>query len=62
MNDELTQLWGCPDMQIQSLPDVNGTWKRDTESSLTALEKCALMTQLPKLLCHTSRRPLCLLR
>ena len=49
-------------MQTQSLPAVNPTWKRDTESSLTALEKCALMTQLPKLLCHTSRRPLCLLR
>lgn len=38
------------------------TWKRETESSFAALVKWALMTQLPRLLCHTSRRPLCLLK
>ena len=38
------------------------TWNSETESSLAPRSNRAFSTHVPRLLCQTSRRPLCLLR
>ena len=48
------------DIPKQTIRSKDQTWKRDTESSLVPLGKKALTTQVPRLLCHTRRRPECL--